>query len=136
MPQEIVDDFRKRGNKTLRLMDAEHMKNRLNDVSLPNWYHCIDKALEKSNLTRKDLGFFNILHFKRSMFDSMLQELGMTEDQSVYLSEYGHMGQEDQVVSIHEGLKQGKLKDGDVMAITAAGIGYVWGAIIVKWGKA
>jgi 3-oxoacyl-[acyl-carrier-protein] synthase-3 len=32
------------------------------------------------------------------------------------------------------GVEQGRLKDGDVMAILGAGIGYVWGSSIVKWG--
>ena len=39
------------------------------------------------------------------------------------------------MLSIHEGVKQGKLKDGTLMVITAAGIGYVWGATIVAWGE-
>jgi 3-oxoacyl-[acyl-carrier-protein] synthase-3 len=68
------------------------------------------------------------------MYKYMLDELGLRENQSVYLSEYGHIGQIDQFISIYEGEKQGKLKDGDVMVIIAAGIGYVWGASIVKWG--
>lgn len=136
LPDDIVEDMRKRGNKSLRLFDAKHMKDRLNEVSLPNWYLCIDKALEKSGYTRKDLGYFNILHFKYSMFLAMLEELGLTEEQSFYLRDYGHLGQVDQVVSMHEGLQTGRLKDGDIMAITAAGIGYVWGATIVKWGPA
>jgi acyl-CoA synthetase (AMP-forming)/AMP-acid ligase II len=32
-----------------------------------------------------------------------------------------------------EGVKQRRLKDGDLMIIVAAGIGYVWGAACVKW---
>jgi hypothetical protein len=32
--------------KSLRLFDAKHMKDRLNEVSLKNWYHCIDRAFE------------------------------------------------------------------------------------------
>ncbi|MGE5384392.1 MAG: 3-oxoacyl-ACP synthase [Betaproteobacteria bacterium] len=128
-------DWRKRGNLSLKVFDGEHMKNRLNEVSVPNWYTCIDKALAKSGKTRKDLGFFNILHFKKSMYVQMLNDLGMTEEQSVYLDQYGHVGQVDQMISIHEGVKQGKLKDGTLMVITAAGIGYVWGATIVAWGE-
>jgi 3-oxoacyl-[acyl-carrier-protein] synthase III len=35
---------------------------------------------------------------------------------------------------IIEGQKQERLKDRDLMAIIAAGIGYVWAASIVQWG--
>ncbi len=40
------------------------------------------------------------------------------------------------MVSLHEGQKQGRLKDGDLMVAIAAGIGYVWGATVVRWGAA
>jgi 3-oxoacyl-[acyl-carrier-protein] synthase-3 len=65
----------------------------------------------------------------------MLQQLGLREDQSVYLNEYGHTGEQDAMFSIVEGLRQGRLKDGDLMVIVAAGIGYVWAAGVVQWGK-
>ena len=60
----------------------------------------------------------------------------MREDQSVYLSEYGHAGEQDAMFSIVEGVKQGRLKDGDLMVLIAAGIGYIWAAGVVQWGKA
>jgi 3-oxoacyl-[acyl-carrier-protein] synthase-3 len=65
----------------------------------------------------------------------MLQRLGLSEEQSVYLSNHGHLGQQDAMVSIVEGLRTGRLKDGDLMVIVAAGIGYAWGAACVKWGE-
>jgi 3-oxoacyl-[acyl-carrier-protein] synthase-3 len=65
----------------------------------------------------------------------MLERLGLTEEQSVYLSDIGHTGEQDAMFGIREGLKQGRLKDGDLMAIVAAGIGYVWAAGIVRWGE-
>lgn len=134
LPDNILNELKIKGNKSLKVFNPEHMKDRLNDVSMKNWFSCIDKALEKSGKTRKDLTFLNVLHFKYSMYKYMLDELGLTEDQSVYLSEYGHIGQIDQFISIYEGEKQGKLKNGSLMAIIAAGIGYVWGASIVQWG--
>ncbi|WP_025724893.1 3-oxoacyl-ACP synthase [Acholeplasma granularum] len=119
---------------SLRLMDPVKMKNRLNEVSMPNWYKCIDESLRKSNLERKDIDFLNILHIKRSGHMSMLSDLGLKEDQTIYLEDYGHIGQIDQILSLHLALEQGKVKDGTVMAMLAAGIGYVWAANIIKWG--
>lgn len=134
----------------LDLVEPEAMKERLNAVSMDNWMHCIDEALRKSNpinqhqqtnepinhpYTRADIGFLNVLHMKRSAHLDMLKRLGLREDQSVYLSDYGHIGQQDAMFSIAEGLKQGRLKDGDLMVIVAAGIGYAWGAACVRWGE-
>jgi 3-oxoacyl-[acyl-carrier-protein] synthase-3 len=64
----------------------------------------------------------------------MLQHLGLTEEQSVYLSEVGHIGEQDAMINIEAGLEQGRLKAGDTMAILAAGIGYIWGGAVVEWG--
>ncbi len=123
------------------LLEPEAMKERLNQVSMKNWLHCVDEALRKSGnkpgggaYGRSDLGYLNILLIKPSAHREMLQHLGLTEEQSTYLGHIGHIGEQDAIFSISEGLKTGRLKDGDLMAIVAAGIGYVWGASIVRWG--
>ena len=125
------------------LVEPELMKNRLNAVSMDNWLKCVDEALRKSGTkpdgtpyTRADLDFANILLIKPSAHREMLEKLGLRQDQSVYLSEYGHTGEQDAMFSIVEGERQGRLKDGDLMVIVAAGIGYVWAAGTVQWGKA
>ncbi len=117
------------------LVEPEAMKNRLNAVSMDNWLHCIDQALRKSNLTRADVSFLNMVLVKPSAHREMLERLGLNETQSVYLSNVGHIGEQDTILNIVQGVKQGKLKDGDVMVMVGAGIGYVWAAGVVKWGK-
>jgi 3-oxoacyl-[acyl-carrier-protein] synthase-3 len=121
--------------KSLKLMDPVKMKTRLNEVSMPNWFKCIDKALEKSDMERKDIDYLAILHIKRSGHEFMLNELGLNEDQTIYLEDYGHIGQVDQILSLHKALEEKKVKDGSVVCMIAAGIGYVWAANIIKWGK-
>lgn len=122
--------------KSLRLMDPVGMKNRLNEVSMPNWYKCIDKAFEKSGMDKSKLDYLAILHMKRSAHMDMLKELNLSEQQSIYLEDYGHIGQIDQILSLHLGVEQDKIKDGSVIAMVAAGIGYVWAANVIKWGEA
>jgi 3-oxoacyl-[acyl-carrier-protein] synthase-3 len=123
------------------LLEPEHMKDRLNAVSMDNWVRCVDEALRKSGprpdgapYTREDIDFLNILLIKPSGHREMLARLGLRDDQAVYLGEYGHIGEQDAMFGIREGERQGRLKKGDLMCIVAAGIGYVWGAGIVRWG--
>lgn len=118
----------------LRLEDASFMKNRLNEVSMKNWFLCLDQALEKSNYTRSDIDYLNILHIKRSGHHAILDALNLNESQSVYLENYGHLGQLDQILSLELGLKERKINEGSLIAMLAAGVGYVWAASIVKWG--
>jgi 3-oxoacyl-[acyl-carrier-protein] synthase-3 len=116
------------------VVEPEVMKSRLNAVTMDNWMHCIDEALRKSGYTRADIDFLNMVLIKPSGYRDMLQRLGLSEEQSVYNADYGHMGEQDSIINIIEGVKQGRLKDGDLMVIIGAGVGWVWGATCVKWG--
>lgn len=120
--------------KSLRIFDEKHMKDRLNEVSMDNWLRCIDKAFEKSKISKDQLGYLAVLHFKYSMHKYLLELLGLSEEQTIYLSHYGHIGQIDQILSLHLGLKEGKIKDGTIVSMIAAGIGYVWAANVIQWG--
>ncbi len=123
-----------KGLKSLRLLEAERMKKRLDEVSAANWNSCIAKSLEKSGLKKENLDYLAILHIKKLGHLEILYDLGLTEEQTIYLEDYGHMGQIDQILSLHLALEQGKVKDGSVLCMLAAGIGYVWAANIIKWG--
>lgn len=131
----ITHDNLSEAYKSLRLMQPQVMKDRLKEVSVPNWYACIDRSLEKSGKTRKDIDYLAILHIKRSAHDGMIKDLGLTEDNTLYLEDYGHLGQIDQILSLHLGLEEGKVKDGSTVSLIAAGIGYVWGASVIQWGE-
>lgn len=121
--------------QSLTLMNPEHMKNKLNEVSMDNWFKCIDEALRKSDLKREDIDYVAILHFKRSMHDYMIEALGLTPDQTIYLENYGHIGQVDQILSLKLGIEEGKIKQGSKVLMIAAGIGYVWAANVIAWGE-
>jgi len=123
------------GRNRLDVPDPEGMKQRLDTLSMQNFLRVIDEALAQSGHTRVDIDYLNVLHMKRSAHDFVLRELGLREDQSFYLSDFGHIGQQDQALSIKKGLETGRLRDGDLMVMVAAGIGYAWGAGVVQWGS-
>ena len=130
----ITSENCEKAYKSLMLFDPEHMKNRLNEVSISNWIKCVEEALGKSNLKKEDLGYLCVLHFKYSMHRYFLELLGLKEENTTYLRDYGHIGQVDQILSLQLGLKSGKIKDGTVVSMVAAGIGYAWSANAIKWG--
>jgi 3-oxoacyl-[acyl-carrier-protein] synthase-3 len=140
--QHPSDEAVASGGFKFRLVEPEKMKSRLAEVSIKNWLTCVDSALAKSGrkadgtpYSRGDIDFFNMSLVKPSAYREMLSLLGLTEEQSVYLSRVGHIGEQDAIINIEAGIEQGRLKPGDIMAIIAAGIGYVWGSAIVQWGK-
>lgn len=122
------------GRFSLDVPDPEGMKRRLDPVSMANFLRVADEALAKSGKARGEIGYLNLLHMKRSAHDFVLDALGLREEQSCYLSDLGHAGQQDQMLSIRRGLESGRLRDGDLMLMVAAGIGYAWAAACVQWG--
>jgi 3-oxoacyl-[acyl-carrier-protein] synthase III len=121
--------------RSLRVFDEKHMKDRLNEVSMKNWMTCIDQAFIKSGIAKSELNFLASLHFKRSLYFGLVKELGLSPDQTIYLEQYGHLGQIDQILSLHLAAQQGKISEGSTVSMIAAGIGYAWGANVIRWGK-
>lgn len=122
-------------HRSLRVFDEKHMKDRLNEVSMKNWMTCIDNAFKKSGVDKSEMDFLAALHFKRSLYFTMVTDLGLTPEQTVYLENYGHLGQVDQILSLHLALQMGKISEGSIISMIAAGIGYAWGANVIRWGK-
>jgi len=120
--------------KSLDVFDALGMKRRLNEKSTPNFLAVIRESLKKSGYSQEDIDYIAILHFKYSAHKFMLEQLGIDLSKSVYLKDYGHIGQLDQILSLMLGLEQGKIKDGDIVVTVGAGIGYAWAANTIKWG--
>jgi len=118
----------------LVVADARRMKEELAARSVPAFLRAVDLALAKSGLGRPDIDYLAILHVKRSAHHLILQELGLSPEQSVYLEEYGHVGHTDQYLSLKLGLEQGKVRAGDHVVFLGAGTGYAFTATVIRWG--
>lgn len=119
----------------LDVFNSDFMKERLEEVSIPNFIGVVKESVAKSGYTVEDIDYLAILHMKYSAHKFMLEQLGLSEEQSIYLNDYGHIGQNDQILSLELALEQGKIKDGDLVVFVSAGIGYAWNAISIKWGE-
>ncbi|WP_019414005.1 3-oxoacyl-ACP synthase [Paenisporosarcina sp. TG20] len=123
------------GAYRLDVLDPDGMKKRLEQKSMQNFLQVIRHSLAKSGYSEQDISYLSILHMKKSAHDFVLHELGLSENQSIYLHEYGHIGQMDQIISLQLAEQQGKLKQGDIVVLVSAGIGYAWGATTINWGS-
>ena len=118
----------------LSVPDPAGMKERLEQKSLDNFVEVVQRAAEKSGAAQEDIAYLAMLHVKRSAHGYLLEQLGLSEDRSIYLEDYGHLGQVDQFLSLQLAEAQGKLREGDLAVLVAAGVGYVWNAIALRWG--
>ena len=125
----------KEGKQYLDVMDPVGMKERLERLSLSNWLICIDKALAKSGYARADVDYLATLLVKRSAHDYLVDQLGLKPEQTRYFAEFGHHGQNDQILSLELAMEEGRLKEGDLVLMISAGIGYAWNVLVVRWGN-
>lgn len=127
---EVIGELRGR----LDVTDPEYMADRLGETSLDNFTRVIRDAVEQSGHTLDDIRFLGITHMKRSFYRQILESVGLTPEQSVYLEDHGHVQSADQALAIELGLAQNKIKPGDLIVLAGAGTGYTWSAIAVRWG--
>jgi len=121
------------GRYKLRVAEPEHMKERLEQVSLPGFLEVIQGALGRAGYTAADLDYLALLHMKPSAHQAVLAGLGLSEERSIYLSDYGHLGQLDPILSLKLAIEAGKLDPGSLVALAAAGVGYHWGAAVLRF---
>ena len=120
--------------RCLDVIDQPGMRRLLGERSHPNFMRVIRESLAQGGLGMEDIDYLAILHMKRSGHAAMLRDLGLAQEQSTYLSQYGHIGQFDQLLSMELAEAEGRLEPGHVVAAVGAGIGYSWGAAAFRWG--
>lgn len=121
-------------NAYFHVPNPELFKAKLVERTMPNFYAVIRESLNESGLTDDAIDYLAILHFKRSAHEAVLQELGLSPDQTTYLEEYGHVGQNDQILSLELGIQSGKISTGHNVVLVGAGLGFVWAATVIQWG--
>ena len=120
----------------LDVPDPEGLKERLDKFSMDSFVKVIDDALSQSNYKMHDIDYLALLHMKRSAFEYVAKAVGVDPyKQATYLEDIGHNGQNDGIISLEYGIKEGKIKNGDIVVLTAAGIGWAWNAGVIRWGK-
>ena len=122
------------GLHTFHVANPARLKDGLNGVSERNFTQVVSEAVERSGYHLEDIAFLAINHMKPSMHRRILEMLGLREEQSLYLAEYGHIGAPDQVLALELASAQGRLHDGDLVVAASAGLGFTWGATALRWG--
>ncbi|GAC1699362.1 MAG: ketoacyl-ACP synthase III [Candidatus Limnocylindrales bacterium] len=120
----------------LDVRDPAWMKAELDPVSAQRFVDVARQAVERSGYQVSDIAMLCPIHTKRSLFAQVLAGLGLRADQAVYLSDHGHMSALDPLVALHRARAEGRLADGSLVVLLAAGTGYSWAATAIRWGRA
>lgn len=55
------------------------------------------------------------------------------ENTIITLRHYGHMGSVDTLFGLAQSLEKGKIHPGDLVVLATSGLGFVWGATVLKF---
>ena len=125
-----IDD----GYPFLDVDDPAAMKEQLDQASLRNFVLAAEGALARSELELGDVSFLCALHMKNSMHVALCESLGVDLRRAEVLDDTGHMSGVDTLLSVDRAARAGRVCDGDVVLLLAAGTGYTWAASVVRWG--
>ena len=121
------------GRFRLEVPDPEAMKERLEAKSLGTFRDVVVRAAAKAGAEPAEIRHLAMLHVKRSAHAWLLDALGLDASRSIYLEDVGHVGQVDQILSLERARDEGRLRAGDLAVLVAAGVGYVWNAMAIRW---
>jgi len=110
-----------KGNEVFKLA-VKHMKR----VTI--------KTLNKCNLSVEDVDCFIPHQANIRIISALTRVLKIKEDKVfVNLEKYGNTSAASVMIALDEAVKEGKIKNGDIVALTSFGSGLTYGSIVLKW---
>jgi 3-oxoacyl-[acyl-carrier-protein] synthase-3 len=110
--------------------------NEVFKLAVKNMKRTTVKTLGKSNLSVEDVDCFIPHQANIRIISALTRVLKIKKDKVfINLNKYGNTSAASIMIALDEAVKEGKIKDGDIVALTAFGAGLTCGTIVLKWIK-
>jgi len=94
------------------------------------------KTLDKCNLSVEDIDCFIPHQANIRIISALARVLKIKEDKVfINLEKYGNTSAASVMIALDEAVKEGKIKNGDIVVLTSFGAGLTYGSIVLKWVK-
>lgn len=94
----------------------------------------IIEALEKNNLSPKDIDLLIPHQANLRIAQFVQQKLGLTDEQVFNnIDKYGNTTAASIPIALCEAWEKGKVKEGDLLCLAAFGSGFTWGSALLRW---
>ncbi|MBF2057449.1 MAG: ketoacyl-ACP synthase III [Cyanobacterium sp. T60_A2020_053] len=95
----------------------------------------IEKALFRANLTTDDIDWLILHQANQRIIQGVADRLSIPSQKIISnLHRYGNTSAASIPLALDEARQEGKIKKGDILAMSGFGAGLSWGAGIVRWG--
>ncbi|WP_066187079.1 MULTISPECIES: beta-ketoacyl-ACP synthase III [Gracilibacillus] len=93
-------------------------------------------VVEKAGYAKEDVDYLVPHQANIRIMEAARQRLGIAEDKmAVNVNKYGNTSAASIPIALSESVKNGKIKDNDLVVLVGFGGGLTWGAVAIKWGK-
>lgn len=118
----------------LKVTNPKDLEKVLSEIYLINYEKVIQKSLQKSGYSIKDINFLLINQVKKGLSKQILETLGLKDEQTfVSLSEYGHLGAVDTLFGLAKIIENKRIKPGNIVVLASSAAGFSWAGLTVKY---
>ncbi|PAV29204.1 3-oxoacyl-ACP synthase [Virgibacillus profundi] len=93
-------------------------------------------VVEKIGLSKEDVDYLVPHQANIRIMDAARERLGISEDKMAKtIKKYGNNSAASIPMALSESVKDGKIKDDDLIVLVGFGGGLTWGAVAMRWGR-
>jgi len=94
----------------------------------------VKEALAANGLTLEDIDLLIPHQANLRITQAVQKSLGLPDEKVVSnIQKYGNTTAASIPIALHEAVEEGRVKDGDLVCITAFGSGFTWGSALIRW---
>jgi 3-oxoacyl-[acyl-carrier-protein] synthase-3 len=92
------------------------------------------RLLDRNGITADDLDLFVSHQANKRIIESAAQRLGVPPEKMVLnIGEYGNTTAATIPLALHDAVRDGRLKKGDLVLLASVGAGFTVGAVLLRW---
>ncbi|MFC4024476.1 beta-ketoacyl-ACP synthase III [Oceanobacillus longus] len=93
-------------------------------------------VVEELGLSKEDVDYLVPHQANIRIMDAARQRLGISEEKmATTIKKYGNNSSASIPMALSESVKEGKIKDNDLIVLVGFGGGLTWGAVAIRWGR-
>jgi len=95
---------------------------------------CLDQLLERAQRSLEQIDLFVFHQANKYMLEHLREKLRLPKEKFfVGMEEFGNTVSASIPIALRQAEEAGKLQAGTVVALVGFGVGYSWGATLVRW---
>jgi 3-oxoacyl-[acyl-carrier-protein] synthase-3 len=113
----------------LRMLGKEVFKHAVTNIS-----DAIKAALKANGLTAAEIDWFVPHQANKRILDATAKKIGLPPEKVVYtVARHGNTSAASIPLALAEAVKDGRIKQNDLVLLEAMGGGFTWGSSLVRW---